>query len=119
MLEFRDDEAERRELEKFLDAIERNPWNTGRSPGIRRTDLTPMGCAANVLLFVGFFLMIFKPLVGVPMFILAFPLYLSADARRRRKRLAYAEPVPAIEPAARPPARGAVPSDAGGNLPQR
>lgn len=96
-----DNAREQRELEQFLDAIERTPMTTGRGPGLRRTDLTPLGCAAQVLLFIGFFGAIFKPLICVPMIVLSIPLYLRADSLRRRKRLTYAEDVPAIEPPAR------------------
>ena len=116
MTERPESEAERRELEKFLDAIERTPMNTGRGPGLRRTDLTPMGCAANILLFGGFAVTCFKPLVGVPMAFLGFPLYFWADARRRRKRLADAERALAGAPAVRP-GRDAAPAGPESTLP--
>ncbi len=117
MVERGDDEAERRELEKFLRAIERTPWNTGRGPGIRRSDTTPVGCAGLVLTLGAFVALLLKSLVGFSILAaLGFALSLSAATSWRKKRLAYAEQSFTNAPATRPEP-DAVRSDTDGNLP--
>jgi hypothetical protein len=112
-----DDDAERRELEKFLRAIERTPWNTGRGPGIRRSDATPLGCAGRVMTLGAFVALLLKSLVGFAILApLGFALSLSAAISWQKKRLAHAEQSFRNAPAARP-GRDAVRSDTEGNLP--
>jgi hypothetical protein len=86
-----DEDAERREIEKFLVAIERTPWTTGRGPGVRRSDATPIGCAGYVLTLVSFSALLFKSFVAFGILaVLGFVLSLSAANSWHNKRLALA-----------------------------
>jgi hypothetical protein len=59
--------------------------------------------------------MFFKSLIGLPLILVAIPLWLWADARRMRQRREYTDKIFASDPASRPE-RDAGPSDPGGDL---